>query len=237
MVFIQNKWSHIYDQIITNAKQRGSDKGQLDYYTERHHILPKSLGGVNSTQNLVLLTAKEHFICHHLLTKCVTGTHLYKIKHAFSQMVHCGKFSPTSRHYEKARNFYAEGARPQEWRDAISAARKGYKVPTEQVERMRKRLTGRKLSTSHKENIRLARKKLGMPEQCRRARLKTLVKRFKVVYPDGSEHIIENLKQHCKDTNINHASAANNSKHERPITRGPLKGMNFINLDVVKYDE
>ena len=38
-------------------------------YKEKHHILPLSFGGNNSIKNLVYLTPKEHFVCHHLLTK------------------------------------------------------------------------------------------------------------------------------------------------------------------------
>jgi hypothetical protein len=38
-------------------------------YFERHHILPKSMGGDNSKHNLVLLTAREHFLSHWLLWK------------------------------------------------------------------------------------------------------------------------------------------------------------------------
>lgn len=42
-------------------------------YTEKHHILPKSLGGSNDKQNIVKLTAKEHFIAHRLLAKIHGG--------------------------------------------------------------------------------------------------------------------------------------------------------------------
>lgn len=42
--------------------------GSSKYY-ENHHILPKSLGGVNNSYNMVLLTPREHFICHWLLVK------------------------------------------------------------------------------------------------------------------------------------------------------------------------
>jgi hypothetical protein len=56
-----------YNNIISNAKQQNRSK-KLGYF-EKHHIIPKSLGGDNSKENLVLLTAKEHFTCHHLLTK------------------------------------------------------------------------------------------------------------------------------------------------------------------------
>lgn len=40
-----------------------------DSYHEYHHIIPKCLGGSNSNDNLVSLTAKEHFIAHNLLLK------------------------------------------------------------------------------------------------------------------------------------------------------------------------
>jgi hypothetical protein len=52
----------IYNQIIERAKNR-----VLEGYKERHHILPKCLGGSNEKENLVELTAREHFLCHRLL--------------------------------------------------------------------------------------------------------------------------------------------------------------------------
>lgn len=36
-------------------------------YSEKHHILPKCLGGKDTSDNLVKLTAREHYICHLLL--------------------------------------------------------------------------------------------------------------------------------------------------------------------------
>lgn len=38
-------------------------------YTERHHIVPKSLGGSNNPSNLVVLTGREHWVAHLLLHK------------------------------------------------------------------------------------------------------------------------------------------------------------------------
>ena len=70
MIFIQNKYTHIYYSIISNAKSRTLPE---DTYTEKHHIIPKSLGGSNAKDNLVVLTAREHFICHWLLTKMLLG--------------------------------------------------------------------------------------------------------------------------------------------------------------------
>ena len=55
--------------IITNAKSQNRKRGE--HYYESHHILPKSLYPLwsNNKHNLVLLTAREHFVCHLLLTK------------------------------------------------------------------------------------------------------------------------------------------------------------------------
>lgn len=43
-------------------------KTKTKYY-EKHHIIPRSLNGSNEKKNLVLLTAKEHYLCHWLLVK------------------------------------------------------------------------------------------------------------------------------------------------------------------------
>lgn len=59
----------IYNRIISNALIRGLDKKSLEFYTESHHIKPKCLGGSDDKTNLVLLTAREHFIVHMLLVK------------------------------------------------------------------------------------------------------------------------------------------------------------------------
>lgn len=40
-----------------------------DGYTEKHHIIPKSMGGLNTSDNLIELTGREHFIAHVLLWK------------------------------------------------------------------------------------------------------------------------------------------------------------------------
>lgn len=59
-------YQRIYDQLIDRAKNELRIKSK-DVYYEKHHIIPKCLGGTNDKDNLVLLTAKEHFIAHKLL--------------------------------------------------------------------------------------------------------------------------------------------------------------------------
>lgn len=66
-MFIDNKYTKTYFQIIQKAKSENRSK-EYSYF-EYHHIIPKSLGGSNELFNLVLLTFKEHYICHRLLCK------------------------------------------------------------------------------------------------------------------------------------------------------------------------
>lgn len=58
-------YQRIYNEIISFAVTRVKP---ADYY-ERHHILPRSMGGTNDEYNLVYLTGREHYICHWLLYK------------------------------------------------------------------------------------------------------------------------------------------------------------------------
>ena len=58
-----------YEKIYHNIINNRLENPVLNEYTECHHILPRSLGGSDDKSNLVNLLAREHFICHLLLTK------------------------------------------------------------------------------------------------------------------------------------------------------------------------
>lgn len=53
-----------YDLLIDRAKSR-----VLTTYVERHHIIPRCVGGSNSKENIVELTPEEHYVAHQLLVK------------------------------------------------------------------------------------------------------------------------------------------------------------------------
>lgn len=86
MIFIDNKYTTTYLNLINKAQLRNiTSKAQAKQaigYSERHHIIPRSLGGDDSLENLVFLTAKEHFICHLLLPKMLSGCAKSKMVHA-----------------------------------------------------------------------------------------------------------------------------------------------------------
>jgi hypothetical protein len=90
-MYLDNKYTRWYFNIISNAKSRNHITRkeailQLGY-VEKHHILPQSLGGDNNLENLVFLTAKEHLICHLLLTKMTSGPNKEKMAAAAWKMI------------------------------------------------------------------------------------------------------------------------------------------------------
>jgi len=79
-------YEKIYNSIIHNAQKITRTRSKQFYY-EEHHIIPKCLGGCDEKINLVFLTAKEHFVCHHLLTKIYKNES--QIQYAFWMMINC----------------------------------------------------------------------------------------------------------------------------------------------------
>ena len=76
-----NKYNQWYANITDRAKNR-----VLETYTESHHIVPRSLGGGDEADNLINLTAREHFVCHWLLVKMTTGKDHHKMLNALRMM-------------------------------------------------------------------------------------------------------------------------------------------------------
>lgn len=100
-MYLDNKYTIVYNSIINRAKAR-----VLDGYGEIHHIIPRSLGGTDDKNNLVKLTAREHFICHLLLTKMVTGSNKRSMTFAVWSLTNLdhskvrGRYKVTSHRYE-----------------------------------------------------------------------------------------------------------------------------------------
>jgi len=169
-MFIDNKYYKWYQQIIDHARSRSINK--TSYY-EKHHIIPKSMGGTNKKENLVLLTAREHFVCHWLLIKCVS-VGVDKMNYALWSMMnveneHHQRYKITSRIYENLRTKLASVFRDQhkgkpkseEHKRKISESRKRLiaegklKVNEnkEKYKKLSKKMIGRSLSEETKKKI------------------------------------------------------------------------------------
>jgi hypothetical protein len=60
-------YKRIHDEIIENRIKYSLEKASGK--TETHHIVPKSLGGSDSKENLIELLSREHFLVHFCLWK------------------------------------------------------------------------------------------------------------------------------------------------------------------------
>lgn len=63
-------YKKIYESLIERSKGRN-----IIGYTEKHHIVPRCMGGSDDAENLATLTPEEHYVAHQLLVKIYPGNH------------------------------------------------------------------------------------------------------------------------------------------------------------------
>ena len=102
-------YEKIYTQLIERARSENRMKG-CGIYFEQHHIVPKCLNGSNNKTNLVLLTAREHYVAHKLL--CEIYPEKTKLHYALWAMINLNNknqsrsYIISSRDYLKVREEY-----------------------------------------------------------------------------------------------------------------------------------
>jgi len=151
-MFLLNKYHRWYLSIVAKAQAEGRKKCGDGKY-DQHHIIPVSMGGTNDKSNLVLLTSKEHFLCHLLLFKCTEGKAKMSMACAWHRMATIKRYC--SRRYVEigvrhkiSLNGINKGAyQSLEKRAKISASLKGRSNPV-----ISAKLKGRRLSEEHKAN-------------------------------------------------------------------------------------
>lgn len=107
-------YQNIYNNLVQKAQSR-----ELDGYVEKHHIVPKCMGGDNANSNIVSLSAKEHFIAHKLLVRIYPNT-----KGVWYALIAMGRIVEF-----KSRIFESE-------RQKAYAMRKGFKYSEESKKKM-----------------------------------------------------------------------------------------------------
>jgi hypothetical protein len=173
-MFLSNKYYLWYLSIIQKAKSLS-----LIGYSELHHIIPRSLGGSNDPDNLVELTARQHFICHRLLTKFTVGEQKRKMVFAIHLMVHCKSikhgdnrnWTISSRTYEHLRLEYSKTIsgfkHSEESKRKMSIASKASRS-LDVIKRISDAQKGRKFTDDHKQKLsKAAKRQFEDPEQRR----------------------------------------------------------------------
>ncbi|AFN37312.1 homing endonuclease [Vibrio phage phi-pp2] len=111
-------YKRIHDEIINRAVERAWTKSTAPVYVELHHILPKSMCRYTKSierdeyvfdmdseekSNLVVLTAREHFLVHWLLFKIYNNN---KMAHAWHRLANDNRHNSHS--YRYAREAHAK---------------------------------------------------------------------------------------------------------------------------------
>lgn len=143
-IYIFNKYNTLYHSIINNALSQKRHKGNV--YYESHHIEPKSFGGSNSKENRVLLTAREHYLCHYLLTKFTVGKYKTKMIYAFDFMNINQNHKINSKLFESNKLLKSHIMKN-------NTHSLGYKHSKETKNKMSAFQSGKILSTNHKQKI------------------------------------------------------------------------------------
>lgn len=98
-------YKKIYDSLIFKRKFL---EPVIEGYKELHHIIPRCMGGSESEDNLVFLTAREHYVAHRLLW---SHYRLPSLAHAWFSMVRKDPNQQrviSAREYEAARQAHSE---------------------------------------------------------------------------------------------------------------------------------
>lgn len=190
MPFLTNKYTTTYYKIINNAKTRA-----IAGYLEKHHIIPNSFyistkkknawieGDPNHPDNLVLLTAREHFVCHLLLVRMTSGVGKYKMALALKRFMYAKQHTGhiTARTYDYIKRTVSE------------------------------LMKGRPCSPETREKIRQGNLNRPPPTQATRDKLSAAAKRRKGFTPEGLKKVqesnrnrvwTEESKQRLRDANL-----------------------------------
>ena len=128
---LDNKYKRIYENLIETRRNMGRTFKNTSGF-EKHHIIPKSPGGNNKSENLVLLTPREHCLAHMLLTKIYSGRAKAKMICALNSMIKArnkNRDPISSKEYHLMRSVYLAQVQSQEYRDYRSEITKNQWTP------------------------------------------------------------------------------------------------------------
>lgn len=142
MIIYSQKYYTKYNQIVKHYKDLDLKKSKA-FDTEIHHITPKSMGGDNSKENLVRVTARVHFLLHWMLCR------IYRTKEmAYAWNMMCVNHTNGKRYngksYEYARKLFGY---------CVSIRQTGTPLSSEHKRSISESNKGRRFTDDHRNNI------------------------------------------------------------------------------------
>ena len=115
-------------------------------YYEQHHVIPRCIGGSEDAENLVLLTAREHFLAHKLLCEIYPDNdkliYAYWCMCTYRSNKRMDRIRISNREFDRARKLYA---------NKIRICRTGHTHSTETKQKMSDAKIGSVHSTTAKQ--------------------------------------------------------------------------------------
>jgi hypothetical protein len=249
---LENKYTRAYFSIIRNRQAN-----PVTGYTENHHIHPECLGGSNEKTNKVKLSAREHYLCHLLLTKMLLGEPKKRMHYAFYSMRRkkdsMERYEPNSHIYEIVRK-KIDRKPSAETRARMSASQKKRAARTpETCKKLSKSIsasyttelralrsaqfTGRIISdkTRHRQSI--SRTGMVRSEESKLKQSASIsganhwaAKTWTLLSPEGEVIKTSAMNDFCIERGLNYYSLRNraNFGDQRPISRGPSKDWSVL---------
>lgn len=213
-MFSDSKYTRWYFSIIDRSRLK--NRAKKEGYFEEHHIVPRSMGGTNEKRNRVLLTAREHFICHLLLTKMTSGLNKRNMSFALSIMATRNRYFPkSSRLYETVR-LLASKARLEYWKEL----RTDETAYAKRCEITRQSQLGKLLSNEHKEKLRSKSEEAGA--------------RYTIESPCGEIFKPVNLAAFCRERSLSHVTIKQaywHGKGDKRVQKGPSMGWRITEVN------
>ena len=206
---LDNKYTKWYFNIIDKALLRDWTKKTSPLYTEKHHIIPKSILKNNDT---VLLTAREHFICHLLLPKMLSdNNNVYKMQKALWNISHTRNVKINSVSYKKIKENYSKNCSKfmaGENNPMYGKQNKGYKHTEEHKQYIKSLTTGENnpmYGKKHSENF-----------------YKIKSKFYNFTYKNEKIEVF-NLRKFCRDNNLDQGAMTRVNKGKQITHKGYSK--------------
>lgn len=229
------KYQSIYNNIISNALTQNRKKYKGVYF-EKHHILPKCLNGTNDKNNLILLTAKEHFIAHKLLTKIYPKSN--GILFAYYAMVHFPskyrkkELSLCSRDYEYAKECFGIACKSRKvWNKGKTGL---YLCSKDTKKKLSIQSKGESNGMFNKKHSEDTKNKIGIKNSGDNNGIRKMMKKdptyligennhraciYEITNPDGEVFEITGLREFCRNNGLHHSNMVkvykNSQKHHK----------------------
>jgi hypothetical protein len=174
------------------------------------------MGGTDDPSNLIELSVEEHAEAHRLLYEQYGKWEDY---YAWQGLAGIIPKQELIREIQKVANtgkFMSD-----ETREKIRQANLGKKHKPETIEKNRQWHLGKKLSDETKRKIQESRKDFKQTDYQKKTLSEKLSKEWSITNPSGNNVIIKNLRQFCKENNLDQGN----------MSRNMVKGWSCIKID------